>query len=114
MTNEYFMKLYEPLNEDDWYIIQTNKGFYSIRIGGINVERKINIHRYKLFYEDIEAKIKLAVTDGEWSYIILSNGKVLCFGFNYADEEGISFGVEIRNLEDFDDSFFAEDFFNSM
>ncbi|WP_288461551.1 hypothetical protein [uncultured Chryseobacterium sp.] len=72
------------------------------------------LHRYKIFYEDIEAKIKLAVTDGEWSYVILSNGKVLCFGFNYADEEGINFGAEIRNLEDFDDSFFAEDFFYSM
>ena len=112
MREEIIECVFKPLKEDDWYLIKTDKGTYSLRLGGYKREDE----PLQIFdYEEISCpykgvKIKDIYSDDFWVFIILENGGVIASG-----ETDISFsgettlGVQFENVDDYDKGFFESE-----
>lgn len=112
MREEIIECVFKPLKEDDWYLIKTDKGTYSLRLGGYKRE---DVPLQIFDYEEISCpykgiKIKDIYSDDFWVFIILENGGVIASG-----ETDISFsgettlGVQFENIDDYDKGFFESE-----
>lgn len=112
MNNQVIVAIYEPMENDDWFLIETNNLLYSMRLGGMEVEdydviasgqyRKLEIGEY------IGKQIQSVLTDGEWVYVLLEAGLVISSGWVGMSREGEpDLGIRLNKIKDYDDGFFA-------
>lgn len=116
MINEILSKFFIPKMDKDWFIIKTNKGFYSLRLGGFKKEYNFSPQEYieDLDHDIYKTLITNVISDGFWIYIFLDNDLIISSGVGNVDSDGTN-GLEVffQNLSDFDKNFFDdEDFYN--
>ncbi len=76
MTGQLFRSIRDRENENDWFIVETDKGFYELRLGGINKIESCKSNRM-LLLEFREVKIIRVLTDDFTVVIELANGQCI-------------------------------------
>lgn len=109
MKEEIVEHIFSPLKEEDWILIKTNQGVYSLRFGGYKKENEIiQIFDYEeLTFPYKGYKIKEVYSDDYWVFILLENEKIISFGeidISFSGETKL--GVQFESISDFDDGFF--------
>jgi hypothetical protein len=89
MINEIIKRIYHPIDRDDWVVIETDRSFYELRMGGYKTVPRFakDTHRVSHEFPD-DVVIEKAYTDDENVYLCLSNGEVLYHGFTQIDSNG--------------------------
>jgi hypothetical protein len=114
MIGEIIKKIYQPQHEGEWFLVETYKNCYSLRLGGFKkVDRKcLNLDMFSTLEpaNHTNALVEAILSDEEWVYIILSNNYVIASGWTAIDNDGMpSLGVQFKNLNDYEDDFFDQD-----
>jgi hypothetical protein len=99
MIGEYFISIHEPEKDDTWFILQTDKGYYELRMGGIALTPKPS------FAPTIEVPFKTAqisriLTDNFEVYIELDNGFCISHSDTWIDSNGqTSFAINFYDAQ---------------
>lgn len=103
MINEAIRKLYYPIHEDDWVVIETDHAFYELRMGGYRVTTSFERGTHKVTHEfSGSVVIEEVFTDDESLYFRLSNEEYLLHSFTHLDASGeMSASVRILTKDEF-------------
>ncbi len=97
MTGQIFKSIREPESKDDWFIVETNSGFYELRLGGINkVENCKSTRTIDLSFSDVQ--IKRVLSDDFAVIIELANGQCIIHSDTYLYGDGLT-AFEIRTVD---------------
>lgn len=97
MTGQILKSILEPESKDDWFIVETNNGFYELRLGGINkVENCKSIQTVDLPFRDVQ--IRQVLSDDFAVIIELDNGQCIIHSDTYLYGDGLT-AFEIRTVE---------------
>ena len=112
MKGEKVQTILIPKLEDDWVLIQTDKGLYSFRLGGFRCEESIdNINNYETLscpYKGEE--IQEVYTDDEWVYVLVGEGGIIASGWTNINQSGeMDLGVKFSSLKEYGLDFFDSD-----
>lgn len=116
MIGELIKTILIPKLEDEWVLIQTDRGLYSLRLGGFRKEPPLeDIDNYELLpcpYKN--NKIESILSDDEWVYYITDQGGIIESGWTKINNIGeMELGVKFSSTEDYDSDYFSpENFFN--
>jgi hypothetical protein len=113
MINDELLKVYVPLCDDSWFILETNKKYYELRMAGFNTIPQFDKSCYEVLFEFSDhVLVKEVYTDGENLYFRLSNNQYLMHDFANIDSDGnTSTSVSIIPKEIIDEDF-GESFSN--
>ncbi len=103
MLNCIINNYYLPETEDAWHIIETNNGFYELRLGGFRKTPSINFDQYERLEETgADTVIKEIWSDDFWLYFILSDDRVISHGQNSIAADGeVSMAITFSNKDEF-------------
>ena len=97
MTGQIFISIRNPESENDWFIVETDKGFYELRLGGIKkVENCKSTRTVDLPFSDVQ--IKQVLSDDFAVIIELDNGQCIIHSDTYLDGDGLT-AFEIRTVD---------------
>ncbi len=114
MINEEIKCVYYPVREDGWFIVETGRALYELRLGGYRAIARFEEGSYRVVNRfDAGISVMAAFTDDESLYLVLSNGEHLCHGFTSINTFGdMSASVQMLTRDQFyriyGDSFFSE------
>jgi hypothetical protein len=116
MIGEIIQYIYKPKDESGWFLIKTNQGFYSMRLGGFKKETGLvtlgNYEKIVMPYESGE--VMDIYTDEEWVYLVLSNGNIVVSGWTEGKFGDANLGIKFTKLNDYDDVFFQSKIFRRL
>lgn len=118
--NEMIKKIYSPLHKGDWLLVETDRGFYELRMGGFTAVSNFNSRNYEVTYEFSDnVIIEEAHTDEEALYFRLSNNQYLVHDFTNIDADGntsASASILSKNMieDDFGESFSKDSDFRKL
>jgi|GEM_PF-4996520 len=97
MTGQIFKFIWDKETKDDWFVVETDKEFYELRLGGIN---KIENFKYTrtidLPFKDVQ--IKRVLSDNFTVIIELGNGQCIIHSDTFLHEDGL-IDFEIRTID---------------
>jgi hypothetical protein len=112
MINEVIKKVYYPLHQDEWVIVETDNAFYELRLGGYSKTIRFESRNYKVVHKFSDnVIIEEAYTDEEFVYFLLSNVQYLTHGFTQynmaftAEEVDSSASVRIFSRDQFHEEY---------
>jgi hypothetical protein len=117
MKNEILNHIYSPIQAGDWMLVKTNKGIYSLRLGGYRMEKEqVLVSAYEELYLPFKGfRIEKVYSDDYWMFILLENNSVISCGdvdISLAGE--IKRGVEFEHVDNFDVGFFASEYLHQL
>jgi hypothetical protein len=87
MIGEKILNVLAPESEQDWFLLETDKEFYSLRLGGIVVESKIDKYKYRSIEISVIGKpISSIYTDDFIVLIETADGS----GFEHTPNGGVT------------------------
>jgi hypothetical protein len=116
MKGETLEKIYVSDKIDNWSLIKTNSGYYSLRLGGFKKENEVSLENYSLLENNCNRKkIEAIFTDEEWVYIILDTNEVIASGYTKIDGKGnLKLGIKITEIKDYEEGFFQSNYMYSL
>ena len=108
MLNEGIKKIYAPIRDDDWFLAETDRGFYELRMGGFKAIAHFDSINYEVSYEFPDnVIIEEAHTDDEDLYFRLSNNEYLLHrpGFFIDADGALSTAVQIYSRDEIEQDF---------
>jgi len=97
MTGQIFKSIRDRETADDWFVVETDKEFYELRLGGINkVENCKSTRTVDLPFRDVQ--IKQVLSDDFTVVIELDNGQCIVHSDTFLYRDGL-IDFEIRTVE---------------
>jgi hypothetical protein len=97
MTGQNFKSIREPESKNDWFIVETDSGFYELRLGGIQrVDTCKSTRTLDLPFSNVQ--IKQVLTDDFAVIIELYNGQCIIHSDTYLHGDGLT-AFEIRTVD---------------
>ena len=112
MKGETIQCIFYPTRKDDWVVLKTNGGSYTLRLGGYRKETDfIQIFEFDEIPFPFKGRtVKEVYSDDFWVYIVLDNGGVVSSGEVDISTSGETrLGVQFERITDFDNGFFDSD-----
>jgi len=97
MTGQIFKSIRDLENKDDWFVVETDKGFYELRFGGISRVENCKSSR-TLFLPFKDVQITRVLTDGFTVVIQFDNGQCIVHSNTYLYGDGQT-AFEIRTID---------------
>ena len=117
MKGETALNIYKPENGAEWVLIETDKGLYSMRLGGFKKEMNAEIlnNHIKLQFPYKGKVVQEVFTDEEWVYITLSEGGIIASGWINVNFSGdMELGVTFKNITEYEPDFFQSALFSKL
>lgn len=101
MQKHKYIAIYEPLDTQDWFILETDQSFFELRLGGLKKIEKPNTGN--VIHLTIEPQDILGIKTDDFSvYIELENGCCIVHSDTFINHEGeTSFEIRIWDKERF-------------
>jgi hypothetical protein len=101
MTGDYLLAIHGPENEQDWFVLETDKGNYEFRLGGLRrTEIPTTDKTIELPFRNV--RIIRAMTNQFAVYVELENGFCIVHSDTFIDANGnTSFEIYIHDNESF-------------
>lgn len=109
MKGEIVQNIYKPENDAEWVVIETDKGLYSMRLGGFKKEMDIQIlnNHTTLVFPYKGKEIEEVLTDEEWVYLVLAEGGIIASGWVDINSGGdLKLGVKFADITEYEPGFF--------
>jgi hypothetical protein len=103
MIGQYLLSIQEPDNTTDWFVLNTNRSSYELRLGGLRITT-VKSYGKAIDLNFGKAKILRAMTDDFAVYIELDNGNCLVHSDTFINADGqTSFQIRIHDNESYID-----------
>jgi hypothetical protein len=106
MINESIKAVYCPTTDDEWYVVETDRRCYELRMGGYRSVASVDMATHSVLHEFGNVTIKDAHTDDDAVYIHLSSGMYLIHSFSVISADGsISASARLLTQQQFIDQY---------
>lgn len=117
MKGEVVQSIYNANNNSEWTLVHTNRGLFSLRLGGFKKEMNFvgleNFTEVSFPYKN--RRVEEIYTDEEWVYLLLEGGGVIASGWTSIDFLGnMRLGVKFSNISEYERGFFDSNHFSKL